>query len=89
MYGTRPEPAKLDQWMVAFDTAAIVRFGLSDAFLSPLEHEDMNGTVCYLVTREGIPALNRALAPSVENISERAVAQDASGNAQQNCAGIL
>ncbi len=78
MYGTRPKPAKLEQWMATSGAAAIVRFGLADAFLSNREHEDTNGTLCYLISREEIPALNRALASPIKVIAERAVAKEAS-----------
>ena len=77
----RPEPAKLDQWMEASDAAAIVRFGVSNNFLKHREREDINGTPCYSIPREEIPALNRALVSSIEVIAERAVAKEASGTA--------
>lgn len=84
----RPKPAELDQWTETSNAAAIVRSSLSDAFLSRREHEDMNGMLCYSIPREEMPALNRALASSIEVIAERAVAKGASGKAYQDCAGI-
>ncbi len=75
----RPEPAELHQWMATSDTAAIARFDRSREFLKHREREDVNGTLCYSILHEEIPALNRALAFSIEIIAERAVAKEASG----------
>ena len=77
----RPQPAELVQWMETSTAAAIVRFGVSRDFLKDREREDINGTPCYSIPREEIPALNRALASSIEIIAERAVAKSASATA--------
>lgn len=75
----QPEPAKLDQWMETSDAAAIGRFGVSNDFLKHREREDMNGMPCYSILREEIPALNGALASSMEIIAEREVPKCLSG----------
>jgi hypothetical protein len=71
MHGYRPEPAVLDDWLAASNAAAIVRFALSRDFLDSREYGDRNGVRCYLIARQEVPALNRALASAIEVIAER------------------
>jgi hypothetical protein len=71
MYGYRPEPAALDDWLAASNAAAIVRFALSPDFLDSRENGDRNGVRCYVIACPEVPALNRALASAIEVIAER------------------
>ena len=71
MHGCRPEPAALNDWIVASNAAPIIRFALSREFLNSREHGDRDGVRCYVITRPEVPPLNRALTSSIEIVDER------------------
>jgi hypothetical protein len=71
MHGYRPEPTAVDDWLAASGAAAIVRFALSRHFLDNRVYENRHGACRYLIARSEMPALNRALASTVEIIGEQ------------------
>lgn len=66
----RPGPAMLQRWLRESDAAAIIRVGLRRRFFTGRAFGQRDGSQCYMIKREDVLALNRALTSSIDVIVE-------------------